>query len=136
MLPVTKLLGAVAVTVLVVAFGRRDPVQWFLAGAASLALAIWALRDLIAPVRLAADPDGITVVAGYARRRRLAWSQIAAVRIDRRDRLGVRTRMLEVDAEDNLYLFSMHDLGAEPDDVLAAITALKSGPSSETPPAQ
>ena len=133
-LPVTKLLGAVAVAVLVVAFGRRDPVQWFLASSVALGLAIWAVRDLIAPVRLAADPDGITVVVGYAGRRRLAWSQIETVRIDHRDRLGVRTVMLEVDADDSLYLFSMHDLGAPPDEVLASLLALKPAPSSDTPP--
>jgi hypothetical protein len=135
-LPVTKLLGAVAVVVLVLAFGRRDPVQWFLAATAALSLAIWALRDLIAPVRLAADPDGVTVIAGYAGHRRLAWSQITTVRMDRRDRLGVRTQMLEVDADDNLYLFSMHDLGAQPDEVLEALLALRSAPSSDTPPAR
>jgi hypothetical protein len=135
-LPVTKLLGAVAVAVLVVAFGRRDPVQWFLVVVVALGLAIWALRDLIAPVRLAADPDGVTVVVGYAGRRRLAWSQIETVRVDRRDRLGVRAEMLELDAEDSLYLFSMHDLGAAPDEVLEALVALRSAPSSDTPPAR
>jgi hypothetical protein len=135
-LPVTKLLGAVAVAVLVLAFGRRDPVQSFLVVAVALGLAIWALRDLIAPVRLAADPDGVTVVVGYAGRRRLAWSQIETVRVDRRDRLGVRAEMLELDAEDSLYLFSMHDLGAPPDEVLEALLALRSAPSSDTPPAQ
>jgi Bacterial PH domain len=135
-LPVTKLLGAVAVVVLVLAFGRRDPVQWFLAAAVALGLATWALRDLIAPVRLAADPDGVTVIAGYAGHRRLAWSQIATVRMDSRDRLGVRTQMLEVDADDNLYLFSMHDLGAQPDEVLAALLVLRPAPSSDTPPAR
>jgi hypothetical protein len=133
-LPVTKLLGAVAVAVLVVAFGRRDPVQWFLVVAVALGLAIWALRDLIAPVRLAADSGGVTVVVGYAGRRRLAWSQIETVRVDRRDRLGMRTEMLELDAEDSLYLFSMHDLGAPPEEVLETLLALRSAPSSGTPP--
>ena len=80
-LPVTKLLGAVAVLVLVFAFGRDDAVQWFLAAAVSAGLAVWAVRDLIAPVRLAADAEGVTVISGYARRagcpgdrsRRYAW---------------------------------------------------------------
>jgi hypothetical protein len=135
-LPVTKLLGTVAVLVLVLAFGRRDPVQWFLATAVAAGLAAWALRDLIAPVRLAADPAGITVVVGYAGHRRLAWAQIERVRVDRRDRLGIHTELLEVDAEDNLYLFSMHDLGAAPDDVLRTLLELRSAPSSDIPPAR
>jgi PH (Pleckstrin Homology) domain-containing protein len=135
-LPAAKLFGAVAIVVLVLVFGRGDPVQWFLAVAVGSGLAGWALRDLIAPVRLAADPDGVTVIAGFAGRRRLAWSQIERVRIDRRARLGVRTELLEVDAGDNVYLFSRYDLGAEPEDVLASLLALRSARPSGTSPAQ
>lgn len=121
MLPVTKGLGAIAVLVLVFAFGRRDPVQWVLGGAIAAGLLGWALRDLLAPVRLAADPSGVTVVEGFARRRRLSWAEIERVRVDRRERLGLATAMLEVDADEALYLFSMHDLGADPHVVLAAL---------------
>jgi hypothetical protein len=128
-LPVTKLLSAVAIVALVLAFGRDDPVRWFLAAAVGLGLAGWALRDLIAP-------------------------EIERVRLDRRDRLGVRaglatgawsfgrrgesrkTGMLEIDAGDNLYLFSRYDLGAEPEDVLASLLALRSERPSGTPPAR
>jgi hypothetical protein len=134
-IPVTKLLGAVAVIVLAVAFGRRDPVQWFLAVAAAVGLAAWAARDLIAPVRLAADPEGVTVVVGFAGHRRLAWAQVERVRMDRRERLGLRSNLLELDADDNLYLFSVHDLGADPEDVLRSVLALRSASSSDTPPA-
>jgi hypothetical protein len=124
-LPVTKLLGAVAVVVLAVAFVRGDPVQWVLAGAVAAGLAIWALRDVIAPVRLAADDEGVTVVVGYAGRRRLGWAEIDRVRLDRRDRLGIATEMLEIDADDVLFLFSMHDLGADPRDVLQTLDDLR-----------
>jgi len=120
-LPVTKLLGAVAVLVLVVAFGRRDPVQWFLAIVVAIGLTGWALRDLLRPIRLTADPEGLTVVAGLLRRRRLAWAEIERVRVDRRERLGLRSALLEVDAGDALYLFSVHELGAEPEEVAAAL---------------
>jgi len=132
-LPVTKLLGTVAVLVLVLAFGRRDPVQWFLATVVAAGLAAWALRDLIAPVRLAADHDGVTVVVGFAGHRRLAWAQIERVRMDRRERLGLRSNLLELDTGDSLYLLSVHDLGADPEDVLGSLLALRSGPSSDTP---
>jgi hypothetical protein len=123
-LPVTKLLGAVAVLVLVLAFGRDDAVEWFLAAALSAGLTGWAVRDLIAPIRLAADAEGVTVIIGYARRHRLPWGQIAAVRLDHRDRLGVTNEMVEIDADDGLYLFSMHDLGAEPRAVLEVLAQL------------
>ncbi|HEU4348136.1 MAG TPA: PH domain-containing protein [Actinoplanes sp.] len=120
-LPVTKGLAAVAVLVLVFAFGRHDPVQWVMAVATAIGLAGWALRDVMVPVRLAADPDGVTVVDGFARRRRLAWAEIERVRVDRRERLGLTTELLEVDADDALYLYSMHELGADPRDVLAVL---------------
>jgi hypothetical protein len=129
-LPVTKLLGAVALIVLVAAFGEKDPVQWVLALIAAVALTLWALRDLIAPVRLAADPDGVTVVVGFAGRRRLPWAQIERVRVDRRDRRGLRNEFLELDAGDQLYLFSVHDLGTEPADVAAELVALRTGQSA------
>jgi hypothetical protein len=124
-LPVTKGLGAVAVPILVFAFGRDDPVQWVMAAAVAIGLAGWALRDLVAPVRLAADTEGVTVMAGYARRRRVPWSAIERVRLDRRDRLGITSELLEIDADDALFLFSLHDLGADPHDVLPVLEELR-----------
>jgi PH (Pleckstrin Homology) domain-containing protein len=124
-LPVTKGLGAVAVPILVFAFGRNDPVQWVMAAAVAIGLAGWALRDVVAPVRLAADTEGVTVMAGYARRRRVPWSAIERVRLDRRDRLGITSELLEIDADDALFLFSMHDLGADPHDVLPVLEELR-----------
>ena len=55
-LPVTKLMGAVAVVVLAAAFAGHDPIRWAIAAVAGLALAVWALRDLLVPIRLTADP--------------------------------------------------------------------------------
>ena len=130
MLPVTKGLGAVAVLVLAFAFGREDPVQWVMAAVVAAGLAVWAARDLVAPVRLAADPEGITVISGFAGRRRLAWAQIERVRLDRRERLGVTSEMLEIDADDALFLFSMHDLGADPHDVLNHLERLRAEQTS------
>jgi hypothetical protein len=124
-LPATKLLGAIGVLVLVVAFGRRDPVQWLLAIVVAAALTGWALGDLIRPVRLAADTEGLTLITGLLRRRRLAWAEIERVRVDRRNRLGLRSELLEVDAGDSLYLFSVHELGAEPEEVAAALAELR-----------
>ncbi|XVV12678.1 PH domain-containing protein [Actinoplanes sp. CA-131856] len=124
-LPVSKLMGAVAVVVLAVAFAANDPVRWVLAAVVGAALALWALRDLIRPVRLAADPSGVTVVAGFARRRRLRWDQIERVRVDRRTHRGLRSEMLELDAGDAIYLFSTHDLGTEPEEVATALADLR-----------
>ncbi|KUL34479.1 PH domain-containing protein [Actinoplanes awajinensis] len=124
-LPVTKLMGAVAVVVLAVAFAPGDPVRWALAALISSGLALWALRDVLVPVRLAADPDGITVVTGFARRRRLPWSAVERVRVDRTVRRGLRSELLEIDAGDAIYLFGAHELGALPDDVATELSTLQ-----------
>jgi len=130
-LPVTKLMGTVAVLVLAVAFAGHDPIRWAIAGVAAVALAVWALRDLIAPVRLSADPTGVTVVAGFARRRHLPWSAIERVRVDRRTHRGLRSETLELDTGDAIYLFSTNDLGALPEDVVASLADLRASSPSQ-----
>ncbi|BAL93229.1 hypothetical protein AMIS_80090 [Actinoplanes missouriensis 431] len=125
-LPVTKLMGAVAALVLAAAFAEGDPLRWVLAGALAVGATGWALRDLLIPVRLAADTDGVTVVTGVARRRHLPWSAIERVRVDSRSRRGLRSEMLEIDAGDALYLYSANDLGALPEDVVTQLADLRS----------
>jgi hypothetical protein len=124
-LPVTKLMGTVAVVVLAVAFGGRDPIRWGLATVVGIALVIWALRDLVAPIRLAADEHGVTVLTGFARRRQVPWARIERVRVDRRTHRGLRSEMLELDAGDAIYLFSAHELGALPEDVATTLVELR-----------
>ncbi|MEU4557419.1 PH domain-containing protein [Actinoplanes sp. NPDC023936] len=124
-LPVTKLMGAVAALVLAAAFAEGDPARWVLAGVVAVGVTGWALRDLLIPVRLAADTDGVTVVTGIARRRRLPWSAIERVRVDSRSRRGLRTEMLEIDAGDALYLYSANDLGTLPEDVVTQLADLR-----------
>lgn len=122
-----KVAGAV-VLALVAAYSAlvgHDRVAALVAGAAALGAGLYALRDVIAPVRLAADPDGVTVVTGLARRVRLPWSQIEAVRVDARSRYGVRSEYLEIDVGETLYLFSAYDLGASPTDVARALAAAR-----------
>jgi PH (Pleckstrin Homology) domain-containing protein len=124
-LPVTKFMGAVAVLVLVTAFGGRDPIRWGMAAVAAGALVVWALRDLLAPVRLTADAAGVTVIAGFIRRRHLPWEQIERVRVDRRAHRGLRSEFLELDAGDSIYLLSANDLGALPEDVATELADLR-----------
>jgi hypothetical protein len=126
-LPVVKLAGAAALTALGLVLGGRDPVQWAVIVVAATGLVLWAARDVVAPVRLAADPSGVTVVTGFARRRRLAWSQIERVRVDHRARLGVRTELLEIDTGEALYLLGRYDLDAPPGEAADALTALRTG---------
>ena len=124
-LPVTKLIGAVAIVALAVAFAGYDLIRWAIALVVAVALAVWGLRDLLAPVRLAADASGVTVTAGFARRRHLPWSAVERVRVDRRTHRGLRSETLELDTGDAIYLFSANDLGALPEDVVVTLADLR-----------
>ncbi|GLW30002.1 PH domain-containing protein [Actinoplanes regularis] len=124
-LPVTKLMGAVALIVLTVAFSSGDSIRWALAALVGCGLVVWALRDLLVPVRLAADADGITVVTGFAGRRRLPWSDVESVRVEQTVRRGLRSEYLEIDTGDAIYLFSAHELGALPEDVVTELSDLR-----------
>lgn len=117
--------GAVAALVLAAAFAEGDTVRWVLAGTVAVVVAGWALRDLLVPVRLTADTEGITVVTGIARRQHLPWSKIERVRVDSTVRRGLRSEVLEIDAGDALYLYSANDLGALPEDVATQLADLR-----------
>jgi hypothetical protein len=108
----TALRAAGVLIFALVAVFRTDPTILTFAVVAAAVLAAYTVRDLVAPVRLAADADGVTVVAGFAGRRRIPWSEIDRVRVDERRRLGTRSELLEVDTGEQLYLFSSYDLGA------------------------
>ncbi|MGW4501132.1 PH domain-containing protein [Micromonospora sp. NPDC004336] len=119
--PALKLAGAVALLALALLLDEGDPVQLGLAAVAAAALAGWGARDLVAPVRLAVDQEGVTVVRGFAGRRRLPWPAVERVTVDRRARLGLSSEVLEIDAGESLHLFGRLDLGADPAEVAEAL---------------
>jgi hypothetical protein len=99
-----------------------------LVGAAALLVLVTALRDLLARPRLAAGPDGVDVRTA-AGRQHLAWPGLRVrVRVNRR--LGVRSRVLELDTaagpddEGVLVVLGRRDLGADPDEVARALRVL------------
>ncbi len=104
-----------------------DPIGTGLLLIAALVCAVYAVRDLFAPVRLAADAEGVRVIHGYLGHTRLSWSDIEKISVDRRSRLGMRSEFLEIDAGEQLYLLSSYDLSAEPADVAAALLRLRTG---------
>jgi hypothetical protein len=132
-LPALKLAGAAALGLLALVFGA-DAVRWALAAVAIAGLLAWAARDLLAPVRLAADAAGVRIISGYAGTRDLPWERIERVQVDARPRLGLRTETLEIDAGDTLHLFGPYDLNAPPAEVAARLNALRSdAPRSDAP---
>jgi hypothetical protein len=107
-----KIGGMIALAIAAAVLGWRDRGALLMVGIGVVVLGGHVVRDLIAPVRVAADLDGVTVIGGYASRHRLTWEQIERVRVDDRTRLGRRTQLLEIDAGDDLYLFGQSELGA------------------------
>jgi hypothetical protein len=123
--PALALTGAAAFGAL--AAVASDRVHTLVGVLLAVGLAGYGLRDLLVPVRLAAGPEGLTVATGYAGRRRLPWATVERIRVDRRARLGLRSNLLEVDAGEDLYLFSATDLGVPCEDAADRIRALRTG---------
>lgn len=91
-------------------------------------LAGHALRDLVAPVRLRADRSGLTVVTGFSKRTSVPWSEVARVAVDERQRFGTRSRVLEIDTGDSLYLLGWSDLGAPVEEVAKELLEVSAAP--------
>ena len=123
--PVAKSIAALALPALAAVFADGDVVRWGLAVAAAAAIAAWAARDVVVPVRLAADSAGVTVVVGFAGRRHVPWSQIESVRVESTARRGLRSDLLEIDAGDALFLFTTNDLSSHPEEVAASLAGLR-----------
>ncbi|MGY1653424.1 PH domain-containing protein [Geodermatophilus sp. SYSU D01119] len=100
-----------------------------LVGAAGVLLLALAVRDVVLRPRLSADTGGV-VVRGLSGRTTLPWP-LLRVRLRTTRRLGVRSRLLELDTaagpDDDgvLVLLGRHDLGADPAAVAAALEALR-----------
>jgi hypothetical protein len=122
-MPVVKL--GLAALVLVGALVSGERLAVIVGVLAAVGLTAYGLRDLLAPVRLAADATGLDLVRGYAARRHLDWSDVERVHVDERLRLGVRSQLLEIDADVELYLFSRFDLGTDPADAADAVLAVR-----------
>jgi hypothetical protein len=119
-----KIAGTVVFVIAAVVFGS-DSVGLAIGLIAAGALGAYALRDLLAPIRLAADPTGVTVVSGFAGHRHLAWGEIERIRVHERRRFGSRNQLLEIDTGDSLHLFSGYELSAPCADVAARLGRLR-----------
>ncbi|MFY1689051.1 PH domain-containing protein [Plantactinospora sp. WMMB782] len=133
-LPLCKLGAAALFVALGVAFADGSPVRL---GAGLLVAAVllgWGVRDLVAPVRLAVDPGGVTVIEGFAGRRHIRWAEIERISVDTRARLGLSTETLEIDRGATLHLFSRYDLGVAPHEVAQVLRAVRAtGPAGGPP---
>jgi hypothetical protein len=122
-LTIAKVAGAV-IFALAALIGYPDPGQVIVVGLAAVVLGVLGVRDLVAPVRLAATPAGVTVTTGFATRRHIAWDEIAGIKVDARRGLMLRSQVLELDTDDNLYFFGTNDLGAPCEEVADRLRSL------------
>jgi hypothetical protein len=119
-----KFAGAVLLA-LVAALSGAERERLLLAGVAALALGVYGLRDVLAPVRLSADVEGVTVVSGFASRHRVPWGEIERIGLGEHRSLGLRTELLEIDTGESLHLFSRYDLGAPCEEVEEALREMR-----------
>jgi hypothetical protein len=101
-----------------------DPQQDILAFTAAVVLAAYTLVDLYFWPRLVVDGQGLTLHTPTARTT-VAWSRQPIVRVDSRNRLGLSSHTLEIDADELLVVLGRRALGADPQDVLDLVQAFR-----------
>ncbi|MFI0352756.1 PH domain-containing protein [Actinomadura sp. 9N407] len=119
--------GAAVAVALLALMSLDDRPLLLMALVATAGLTALAVRDVLAPVRIAADAEGMTVVSGYAGHVRLPWSAVTALRVDERRRLLMHSKLLEIETGDDLHLFSAYDLGDDVQDVAEELERLRPG---------
>jgi hypothetical protein len=124
-LTVGKWAGA-AIFALAAVLGFRDLGQLIVVGLAAGILVVMGVRDLLSPVRLAAGPNGVTVATGFRGRRTIPWAEVDHIRVDARRGMLLRSQVLELDAGDHLYFFSVNELGAPCEEVVDTLAAIRS----------
>jgi hypothetical protein len=120
----TALSGVLALIAIVAAVLASDPAGRLLLAGAALVLLAYTATDLIYWPRLTVSADGL-LVRTPATRGPIPWSEVEAVRADSRQRAGLRSVTLEIDAGDRLVVFSRRALGADPADVAGLISAFR-----------
>lgn len=88
----------------------------------ALVLLGYAVTDLVLWPRVVATAQGVTVRSpGGAVT--LPWRSVHSVRADARQRLGLRSVTLEIDAGEHLFVFSRRTLGVQPEEAADLINA-------------
>lgn len=120
-LTVATVVAAPAVGILAVV--TTDRAGQVLFALAAIVLLGYAVSDLVFWPRLLANADGIELRSptGSAR---FPWASVASVAADTRQRLGLRSVTLEIDAGDELHVFSKRALGTQPERAAAQIRAM------------
>jgi Bacterial PH domain len=119
----TAATGALALIAVAATVLSQDRAGRVLLGGAALVLLAYTVTDLLFWPRLVVSADGLLIRTPLTRTR-LAWSDVDNVAADARQRLGLRSVTLEIDAGEQLVVFSRRSLGADPEAVAGMIGAL------------
>ncbi|MFC4584906.1 PH domain-containing protein [Sphaerisporangium corydalis] len=123
---IAKLATAAAFAVVAVVVSG-DTRGMLLCAAAAVMLGAFGLRDVLAPVRLAADDQGLLVVTGVTRRARVSWPEVAEIRVADNARYGLRWDLLEIETAESLHIFSSFELGTSCMDAADELFRLRPG---------
>ncbi|GAA5087713.1 hypothetical protein HNP84_005759 [Thermocatellispora tengchongensis] len=88
-------------------------------------LGVLVARDLVAPVRLAADGRGISVVRGFSRMEWIDWDKVEHISVDVQHRYGRRWEHMEIDTGDRIYVLSSASLGESCTEAAAELRRLR-----------
>jgi len=120
----TALAGGGALVGLVLCVTAGDAPGRLLFGLATLVLVGYVVGDVIWSPRLAADRSGVRIRTPFTRAD-LPWDAVEDVHADVRNRYGLRSSTLEVDAGDVLVVFSRRSLGTDPEAAAGLIAAMR-----------
>ena len=113
--------GAAAVLAIGLAFVSDDAGR-ILFGLAAALLAGYVVTDRVYSPRLMADEDGLTIRSPFTNAR-LAWADVERVHADARQRYGLRSVTLEVDAGETFVVLSRRALGEDPELVAEVVNS-------------
>jgi hypothetical protein len=120
----TALAAAGLVIALGLAVAATESAGRLVALVAAVFLAAYVLSDLLFSPRLVVSTEAVTINSPLLRTR-LAWSQIEDVRADVRQRFGLRSTALEIDAGTALAVLSRRAIGADPEQAASLIEAFR-----------
>jgi hypothetical protein len=120
----TALAGGGLVVAVVLALVTAPAPGRLLAAIAALLLAGYVASDLLFSPRVVASADGV-VINSPLLRTRLSWAEVEDVRADVRQRLGLRSTTLEIDAGATLAVLSRRAIGSDPEDAARLIGAFR-----------
>ncbi|AZI56923.1 PH domain-containing protein [Nakamurella antarctica] len=116
--------GALTAGAIVWSLLAVNSVDKLVTGAAVLIFALMTGVGLMMRQRLTVSASGLVIGTALGRVT-VTWAQVAAISTPQRSRLGVSSRTLEIDLDDDgLLVFGKVDLGADPTEVAAALLSL------------